>query len=45
MMSSVVHKIQDLGVEIEHIPGGCKGLCQPIDVGVRKPFKTRICRL
>ena len=23
MMASVVSKIQDLGVEVEHIPGGC----------------------
>jgi DDE superfamily endonuclease len=42
MMSSVVNKIQELGVEVEHIPGGCTGLCQPVDVGVNKPFKDRI---
>jgi hypothetical protein len=41
MMGSVVQKIQDLGVEVEHIPGGCTSLCQPIDVGVNKPFKSR----
>lgn len=43
MMSSVVTVIQDLGVQVEHIPGGCTGLCQPLDVGINKPMKTR-CR-
>ena len=42
MMASVVGKIQELGVEVEHIPGGCTGLCQPVDMGVNKPFKNRI---
>ena len=39
MMQSVVHAIQDLGVEVLHIPGGCTGLCQPLDFGVNKPLK------
>ena len=34
--------IQDLGVEIEHIPGGCTSWCQPEDIGVNKPFKNCI---
>ncbi len=38
MMASVVEAVQDLGVEVEHIPGGCTGLCQPVDVGVNKPL-------
>ena len=42
MMTAVVSRIQDLGVEVFHIPGGCTGLCQPVDVGFNKPFKTRI---
>ncbi len=42
MMASVVGMIQDLGVEVEHIPGGCTSLCQPVDIGVNKPFKNRI---
>jgi hypothetical protein len=42
MMASVVREIQKLGVEVEHIPGGCTTLCQPVDVGVNKPFKNRI---
>jgi hypothetical protein len=42
MMNTVVHKIQELGVEVEHIPGGCTSLCQPVDIGVNKPFKNRL---
>jgi hypothetical protein len=42
MMKSVVNAIQDLGVEVEHIPGGCTGLCQPLDVGVNKPLKKLV---
>ncbi len=30
---SVVQRIQELGVEVRHIPGGCTSLCQPVDVG------------
>jgi hypothetical protein len=44
MMSSVVQKIQELGVEVQHIPGGCTSLCQPVDVGFNKPFKDRMRR-
>ena len=42
MMASVTDAIADLGIEIISIPGGCTGLCQPLDVGINKPFKTRI---
>jgi transposase-like protein len=42
MMASVVNRIADLGVEVQHIPGGCTGLCQPIDVGIGKPLKSNI---
>ena len=42
VMASVVNVIQDMGVQVEHIPGGCRGLCQPIDVGIGKPLKNRI---
>ncbi|KAI2514125.1 Pogo transposable element with KRAB domain [Fragilaria crotonensis] len=41
MMASVVTRIQNLGVEVQHIPGGCTSLCQPVDIGVSKPFKNR----
>jgi len=42
MMGSVVQRIQELGVEVRHIPGGCTSLCQPVDVGFNKPFKDRM---
>ena len=45
MMASVVQKIQELGVEVKHIPGGCTSLCQPVDVGYNKSFKDRLRRL
>ena len=38
--NSVVNVIQDLGVQVEHIPGGCTSLCQPVDIGINKPFKV-----
>jgi len=44
MMASVVQLVQELGVEVAHIPGGCTSLCQPVDVGFNKPFKTNIRR-
>ena len=44
MMGSVIQRIQELGVEVQHIPGGCTSLCQPFDVGFNKPFKDRIRR-
>ena len=45
MMASVVLQIASLGIEVIHIPGGCTGLCQPLDVGVNKPFKARVRRM
>ena len=42
LMSSVVDRIQKLGIEVIHIPGGCTGLCQPLDVGVNKPSKYHV---
>jgi hypothetical protein len=42
MMASVTDKIAELGIEIIHIPGGCTGLTQPLDVGINKPFKSRV---
>ena len=45
MMASVVSKIQELGVEVKHIPGGCTSLCQPVDVGFNKPFKSRVRKM
>jgi hypothetical protein len=39
---SIVQRVNDLGVEVQHIPGGCTGVCQPVDVGIGKPLKNRI---
>ena len=44
MMESVVNTIQDFGCAVEHIPGGCTGLAQPVDVGIGKPLKNRVRR-
>jgi hypothetical protein len=44
MMALVVTKIQEMGIEVKHIPGGCTSLCQPVDIGFNKPFKDRIRR-
>lgn len=32
-------KLLLFGVDVEHIPGGCTGLCPPVDIAVNKPFK------
>ena len=45
MMTSIVEAINNLGVQVEHIPGGRIGLCQPVDVGFNKPFKGRMCKV
>jgi hypothetical protein len=42
MMALVVQRIQELGVEVKHIPGGFASLCQPVDVGFNEPFKDRL---
>jgi hypothetical protein len=44
MMASVTNKIAELGIEIIHIPGGCTGLTQRLDVGINKPFKSEKIR-
>jgi hypothetical protein len=36
MMASVVAKISELGIKVIHFPGGCTGLCQPLDVSPLK---------
>ena len=43
MMAGVMTRIQYLGVEVVHILGGCTSLCQPVDIGVNKPLKNRLC--
>ena len=42
MVESFVNTIQDFGYSVEHIPGGCTGLAQPVDVGIGKPLKNRV---
>ncbi len=45
MMALVANKIFDSGIKVIHIPGGCTALCQPLDIGVNKPFKQCIRHL
>ena len=35
-----VLQINHHGIQVEHIPGGCTSLCQPVDIGINKPFKA-----
>jgi hypothetical protein len=35
-------RMEAIGVQLRLIPGGCTWLCQPIDVGIGKPFKDRL---
>ena len=30
---------------MKHILGGCTSLCQPVDVGFNKPFKSRVQKM
>ena len=41
-MSSDVDLIQQVGVEVEFIPGGLTGLCQPLDIHINKPHKNHV---
>jgi hypothetical protein len=45
MMASVVSRIEAMGVHVIHIPGGCTGLTQPLDVGINRSFKARCRRM
>ena len=42
MMREIVTKIQELGVEVYHIPGGCTPHCQPVDIGFNKSLKSKL---
>jgi hypothetical protein len=44
IMALIVNRITALGVEAIHIPGGCTGLVQPLDVGFNWPLKICIRR-
>ena len=43
-MTLVVEAIQQLGVEVEHIPDGCTSLCQPANLRINKALKTLVCK-
>jgi hypothetical protein len=45
MMGSVVNAIEDIGVEVVIIPGGCTSLVQPVDIGFNRPYKKRMREL
>ena len=42
LMSLVVDLIQQMGVQVEFIPGGLTGLCQPLEIGINKPLKNHV---
>jgi DDE superfamily endonuclease. len=44
MTDAVKRLLNQIGVEYLYIPGGCTRLCQPVDVGINKPFKHRMTR-
>jgi hypothetical protein len=39
-IKTVVSRIQELGIEVVPIPGGCTCVVQPVDVGFNTPFKS-----
>jgi hypothetical protein len=45
MMASVVYNIQELCIDVKHIPGGFTSLCQPVDVEFDKPFKSHVQKM
>ena len=45
LMGTVVGKIQELGIEVWHIPSGCTGNLQPIDIDINKPFKNHVSKM
>ena len=42
LLSLVVDLIQQAGVEVEFIPSGLTGLCQPLDIGINKSLKNHV---
>lgn len=43
-MVEVAHRVNHLGCAIELVPSACSGISQPIDTGVRSPFKSILKR-
>ena len=44
IMTSVVDATQQVGVVMEHMPGECTLLCQPVDVGINNALKLLDCK-
>jgi hypothetical protein len=42
--AALVNAVERLGCDVLYIPGGCTYLCQPIDVGINRPFKRELKR-
>jgi len=42
MMALVIMQINKIGVKVQHIPGKCTGLFQPVDVRVGKLLKDEL---
>ena len=42
MMATIVQQIQEIGIKVQHIPGGCTYLCQPINIGVNRLIKRKL---
>jgi hypothetical protein len=40
MMASVMSRIKAVGIHVIHIPNGCTGLTQPLDVSINQSFKA-----
>ena len=45
MIALVIMQINQLGLEVQQIPCGCTGLCQPVDVRVAKLLKDELINL
>ncbi len=45
MMALVMSKVEQMGVHVIYILGGCTGVCQPLNVGINRSFKARCRRL
>ncbi|DBA05416.1 TPA: hypothetical protein N0F65_007578 [Lagenidium giganteum] len=41
-LQSVRRALAELGTIVGYVPAGCTGVAQPLDVGVRAPFKQRM---
>ena len=42
LVTLVMDSIQKLGMEVEHIPGGCTSLCQPFDARIDRLLNANI---